>query len=300
MGKEYCPNTIIQHLHDHKKSYQPNLLKALSCVSVLLLVMGGIIATISIGLEDDLIRINSNMIVGGDRGVPFAVEKKSKLYNIPNQSNYNQNKHDISFANGYLGKVRIVHDFPLPVFNNISTSVSNLSTEISFISDLSLSSENIGEEDGNTFGYGFTDGDFGLPSDQPFLPPYRNDWEIMENGYYGDFLLNRPAIMKLGSPSWPALASEDDTGFVEVEFMIFHTGYISNWNDIKIIREFPEDKGFGQAVKRAIYKRSIFEAAIQNGSPINTFINLQVTICHECKSFITSEYGNVQVSSLKK
>ena len=278
---------------DLKSKYRKNLLLSICIVNVLLLIPVMVSVLFLSANSIDKLDINFDI---------FSIENEGN--NSLSGKNV-QGNNDISYSmllpsdcpKGYLGKVKIIHEYKKPeinVSNPVTVNSTNYNIPISDVSDYLIS---FGEGSGSFYGYG--DDNFGLPKDKPYLPPVRNDWDIIENGYYGDILFNRPAVARLALPRWPSDAKRNDTGIVEIVFTIYKNGYISLWDDIEIIKEFPYGKGFGRAVKYAIYYRSKFQAAVKNGEPVDTKIKLDIKICQGCESYIVSQNNVVIALTLK-
>lgn len=281
---------------DLKSKYRKNLLLSICIVNVLLLIPVMVSVLFLSANSIDKLDINFDI---------FSIENESSSSGKNAHGENAQSNNDISYSmllpsdcpKGYLGKVKIIHEYRKPEIN-VSNPVTVNSTNYNIpISDVSNNVISFGEGSGSFYGYG--DDDFGLPGDKPYLPPVRNDWDIIENGYYGDILFNRPAVARLALPRWPSNAKKNDTGIVEIIFTIYKNGYISLWNDIEIIKEFPYDKGFGHSVKSALYYRSKFQAAVKNGEPVDTKIILTVKICQGCESYIISHNNIVIASTLR-
>ncbi|MEA1979955.1 MAG: hypothetical protein U9N54_03155 [candidate division Zixibacteria bacterium] len=278
---------------DLKSKYQKNLLLSICIVNGLLLIPVMIFVLFLSENSIDKLDINFDTLSNKNEGDSSSSGKNAQGSNDLSYSMLLPS----DFPKGYIGKVKIIREYKKPEIN-VSNSVTANSTNYNIpICDVSNDEISFGDGSGNFYGYG--DDDFGLPGQNPYLPQPREEWDIIENGYFGDILFNRLAVARLASPKWPSKANRNDTGIVEVIFTIFKDGYISLWDDIEIIKEFPQGRDFGLSVKYAIYRRSIFKAAVKNGKPVDTKVKLVVKICQGCKSYVVSQNNVVIASTIR-
>ena len=272
MRNQYYSNSVLVHIHNFKRAYQYNTIKAM-------VVTLSIVLFLIIGLS--LIDEERKIIIHPGQVVLFHYKEESIKSNVnisqnePPRKNNTGEKSDNSFNGGFLkniifldkpGNDLITIDAPL-VPLNYNPAVGDIDDGFT-LSDAELDFNPVDYND-----YGVIDND-----DKTLI---EIAWDKFPKG------ITRETFYIETNPDIPALIEATEKlrypkklyyGTVILEIIVNADGEIE---DLSVLKEEPEGKGFLECAVRYIETCKI-KPAEKNGRKVNTRITVNVEFCKDC------------------
>lgn len=163
--------------------------------------------------------------------------------------------------------------------------------------DMSDADPGVSLPEGPGIGFGIGEGDdsYGMPQDEPFMPPLRSKikWPESGDGLNLDGKLLNALIEFTGGVRWPSGAKTSDTGYVKLAFTIDEKGRIGDW---EVISESPPNEGFAGVMKDYLIFNCRYHARKIGGVGVPTRIEVNAMICWECRQVMEVTRGDLAVT----
>ncbi len=271
---KYNPCASISALHEHKRAYQPNLLRAILLVSI-----ASAIAALGIRLRAHEPEISeyadaeqqADRFEFGAADQP-GVDSKSTGGNADFRPPTYRNHEGFAGFTGY----RVLSQATLPL---VETSIS-APEYFDLIPAIDFASTRIGSVDAALPMYGAGDdyGD-GLPGAMTFLdmnlPSRSNDWSLPGIGSGRAF--DQPPLLRLKRIKYPLKGIYVD-GKVVLIVCADSTGFI---RDCEVVYEEPWGCDFARALKDALYA-STFSPPVIDGEKVPYRFEMTYEFCWQC------------------
>lgn len=197
-----------------------------------------------------------------------------------------------NYPRGFVRNIKIIRENVSPLISTIASSHNDAHEPIGEMPISNTYPKSVYEES-TAYGYGIGDSDDGLPPIEPFLPPIQHLPSTPQFSFR-----DRPehGLIMLAAIYWPTIASQSDTGYVEIVLDIDTKGRIE-WS---VKKEQPKGKGFASALEDALIRSKFNPPTDENGEKISVRITLSSVICYNCPPLLESTVSNMEAVQLRR
>jgi len=284
-----------------KRCYQCNMCIGMGVATGLCAVAAMIVMMLSGGME---IAIERGLPGGGggsgpNKGVPQKIGTGEPLRTVHRKSTISKSIAAVNRwpTGGFIERYTIIPDVEVTRV----TEYDGIETEWLRYPEMSDVEPGVSLPEGPGYGFGVGDGDdsYGMPEDEPFMPPVRSKIKWPESGdglNLGGISLSA-LIEFTGGVRWPWEAKISDTGYVTLAFTIDEKGRVGDW---EVIRELPPGKGFAGVMKDYLIFNCRYHARKVGGVAVPTRVKLDAMICWECMQSMEVTQGDLAVKETAK